>query len=198
MELLQLSYFLELAKHQHVSQTADLLHISQPALSATIKKLENDLGVELFLRKGRNITLSPYGKEFKEYVEDAFLSLENGKQALARLKYIDNTTLNLGILSPYIWSDITQNFHNLHPDIQVNISSLEEHNYFENIMSGKIDFYLGSINEIEKTNLSKIEYITLYEDDMAILMNKFHPLADKKELDLLECSKENFIICSGH
>ena len=55
MELLQLKYFLMLARTEHVSKTAAALHISQPSLSSTIKKLENELGVPLFIRQGRNI-----------------------------------------------------------------------------------------------------------------------------------------------
>ena len=134
MDFLQLEYFLKLAKHQHVSHTANLLHISQPALSATIKKLENDLGTELFIRKGRNIALSPYGEVFKKYVEDAFLSIENGKQAITRMKNSDNTSLNLGILTPYIWNEVTHQFHNLYPEIQVNIYAIEKYDYFENLL----------------------------------------------------------------
>ena len=57
MDLLQLRYFLKLANIQHVSKTAELLRISQPSLSATIRKLESELGVPLFIRQGRRITL---------------------------------------------------------------------------------------------------------------------------------------------
>ena len=53
MELLQLKYFLLLCESQHVSKTAEKLNISQPSLSSTIKKLEKELGVPLFVRKGR-------------------------------------------------------------------------------------------------------------------------------------------------
>ena len=100
MELLQLQYFLLLANQQHVTRTAEILHISQPALSVTIKKLESELGVSLFVRKGRNIALSPYGEAFKQYVEEAFFSLENGRRMLSRMKSTDAHTLNLGLLSP--------------------------------------------------------------------------------------------------
>lgn len=193
MDFLQLHYFLELAKHQHVSYTADLLHISQPALSATIRKLEKDLETELFLRKGRNIVLSPYGEVFREYVEDAFSSLENGRQAITRMKNADAHTLNLGILSPYMWNELTESFHNAYPEIKVHITSAEEDNYSESIISGETDFYLGSINGIEKNIRPQIEYTTLYEDDMVILMNTSHPFAGRKEITLSECGNESFI-----
>ena len=61
MELTQLEYFYETAKRQHITQTANALNISQPALSKAINRLENDLNVKLFERDGKNIRLSDAG-----------------------------------------------------------------------------------------------------------------------------------------
>ena len=110
MELLQLKYFLYLARNEHVSRTAEQLHISQPSLSSTIKRLEQELGVPLFEKKGRNIVLSEYGKIYLNYVESAFALLENGERALRTKKGDDDRHLVLGILSPYIWQDLLHAF----------------------------------------------------------------------------------------
>ena len=61
MELLQLEYFYAVAKTQHVTHTAEQLHIAQPALTQSIHRLEKELGVPLFHRSGRNIALTEYG-----------------------------------------------------------------------------------------------------------------------------------------
>ena len=147
MELLQLQYFLLLANQQHVTRTADILHISQPSLSLTIKKLEAELGVPLFTRKGRNIALSPYGEAFKQYVEDAFFSLENGKRVLSRMQNTDSSTLNLGLLSPYVWNELLILFNDLYPNLSINRRSIEDHRFWDSILSGDIDFYLGGLNQ---------------------------------------------------
>ena len=193
MELLQLHYFLTLAKHQHVTRTAELLHISQPALSLTIKKLESELGVPLFERKGRNIVLSHYGEAFKQYVEDAVFSLENGKQMLARMKNTDSGTLNLGLLSPYVWSELLMLFNDLHPNTNINRRSIEDHRFWDSILNGDIDFYLGGLNQLEELDTSRLDYTALYEDDMVLLVHKDHPFANRKEIDLRECREESFI-----
>ncbi len=193
MELLQLQYFLLLAKQQHVTKTADMLHISQPALSSTIKKLEAELGAPLFVRKGRNIALSPYGEVFKQYVEEAFFSLENGKQAVARLKNTDDCTLNLGLLSPYVWNELFLHFENLYPNIKINRRSIEGYRFWDSILSGEIDFYLGGLNQMETLDTTRLQYAALYEDNMVLLVHKNHPLADRKEIDLRECRDEPFI-----
>ena len=197
MELLQLQYFLLLANQQHVTRTAELLHISQPALSLTIKKLESELGVPLFVRKGRNIALSPYGETFKQYVEEAFLSLENGKQMIARLKHEDGGTLNLGLLSPYVWNELLMLFNDLYPDTTINRCSIEDHRFWDNILDGEIDFYLGGLNQLEQLDISRLQYATLYEDNMVLLVHKNHPFAGRKSIDLRECRNEKFINLSA-
>ena len=193
MDLLQLQYFLRLATNEHVSKTAEQLHISQPSLSATIKKLETELGVPLFIRKGRNIVLSPYGQAYKAYVEEAFLALDNGRQAIDRLRNADDCTLNLGLLSPYVWTEVFQDFAHLHPEVRINRYSVEGYRYVDQILAGKIDLYLGGINRVDALDDSKVQYTTLYEDDMVLLVHKSHPLAGASGVDLRNCRDEHFI-----
>lgn len=64
MELLQLKYFQTVARLEHMTKAAEELHIAQPSLSKTIARLEKDLGVPLFDRQGRQITLNSFGKYF--------------------------------------------------------------------------------------------------------------------------------------
>ena len=193
MELLQLQYFLLLANQQHVTRTADILHISQPSLSLTIKKLEAELGVPLFTRKGRNIALSPYGEAFKQYVEDAFFSLENGKRVLSRMQNTDSSTLNLGLLSPYVWNELLILFNDLYPNLSINRRSIEDHRFWDSILAGDIDFYLGGLNQLEEMDTSRLDHTTLYEDNMVLLVHKDHPFASRESIDLRECRNESFI-----
>ena len=193
MELLQLQYFLLLANQQHVTRTADILHISQPSLSLTIKKLEAELGVPLFTRKGRNIALSPYGEAFKQYVEDAFFSLENGKRVLSRMQNTDSSTLNLGLLSPYVWNELLILFNDLYPNLSINRRSIEDHRFWDSILSGDIDFYLGGLNQLAEMDTSRLDHTTLYEDNMVLLVHKDHPFASRESIDLRECRNESFI-----
>ena len=64
MELQQLRYFAIAAKYQHITRAANELHVAQPAVSGTIKRLENELGVSLFEKNGRNIALTREGELF--------------------------------------------------------------------------------------------------------------------------------------
>lgn len=193
MDLLQLQYFLLLANEQHVTKTAELLNISQPSLSATIKKLEAELGVPLFIRKGRNIELSSYGRAYQQYVEEAFLALDNGRRIINDLRGREERTLSLGILSPYVWEEVFQLFHAGHPQVKINRYSIEGYQYAADLMSGKIDFYLGGINRLGDPDPPRLQYTTLYEDQMVLLVPESHPLAKETGIDLRRCKNERFI-----
>ena len=78
MELLQLQYFYEVAKRQHMTKAAERLHISQPSLTQSIHRLERELNVPLFRSSGRNIVLTEYGTYLKNRLEPIL-------QALAQL-----------------------------------------------------------------------------------------------------------------
>ena len=72
MELLQLQYFRELARNGHLSKTAEALHIAQPSLSQTLKRLESEIGVPLFDRVGNRIVLNDSGRIFLKYTDEIF------------------------------------------------------------------------------------------------------------------------------
>ena len=72
MELNKLYYFYIVAKHEHVTKAAEELHISQPALTKTIKLLEDSMGVQLFRKDKRNIKLTAFGKFLKSQLDTVF------------------------------------------------------------------------------------------------------------------------------
>ena len=193
MDLLQLQYFRRLAESQHVTRTARELNISQPALSATIKKLENELGAPLFTREGRNITLSPYGRIFRDYVEEAFLSLENGRRAVADLWNGDALSLTVGLLEPLSWKDMIREFSTQYPGITLNVLSIEYSRFTDSLLDGQIDLYLGGTNGMKPGELSRVHTEVLREDDMVVMVPASHPLAGRETIDLRELKDEAFI-----
>lgn len=97
MELMQLKYFCEVAESQHMTRSAEKLHIAQPALSQAIHRLEGELGVKLFVLKGRNIVLTPYGQYLKEKVEPLLKTLDQIPDDLAHLAHTDRTTIRMNV-----------------------------------------------------------------------------------------------------
>lgn len=99
MELTQLRYFLEVAKTQHVTKSAETLHVAQPALTQAIHRLENELEIPLFSSKGRNIVLTPYGKYFYEKLEPLLKSLSELPENLREMAKTENATIHLNVLA---------------------------------------------------------------------------------------------------
>jgi transcriptional regulator, LysR family len=116
MNLLQLKYFLTVARCEHMTRAAEELHIAQPSLSKVISKLEEELGVLLFERVGRQIKLNHFGKAFLNRVERVFLELDNGKRELSDMSinessYISIAANNIGpffILLERIFKTLSQ------------------------------------------------------------------------------------------
>ena len=97
MELLQLRYFLEVARTQHITKSAEKLHIAQPSLSQSIKRLENELGVPLFAARGRNIVLTEYGRFLRDRLEPLIKRLDALPEQMREMADPEQTTIRLHV-----------------------------------------------------------------------------------------------------
>lgn len=97
MELQQLRYFLAVAESGHVTRSAEKLHISQPSLSQSIKRLEAELGVPLFVSRGRNIVLSEYGKFLQEKLTPLLQRLDALPEQMHEMADSQHTTIRLHV-----------------------------------------------------------------------------------------------------
>ena len=135
MELLQLKYFLAVAESEHMTNTAKQLHIAQPALSQSIRRLEQELGVSLFERAGRGIRLSPAGAYVRDRVKPAMETLENAARDVQLFQQGEQDVVRVGVhaasgvaidgiaayseLNPHVSFEITQDERERHRDVIV-------------------------------------------------------------------------------
>lgn len=99
MELAQLRYFCAVAESQHVTQTAEKLHIAQPALTQSIRRLEKELKVPLFASKGRGIVLTEYGRFLQRKLLPVMETLERLPQELAAMANLERSTIHMNVLA---------------------------------------------------------------------------------------------------
>ena len=95
MELRNVRYFIQLANQQHMSRTADILNLSQPALSKAIRTLEDELQVKLFDRVGSRIKLNEAGQRFYESAQKSLAYLDSGIMTARNSKYDTNGTITI-------------------------------------------------------------------------------------------------------
>ena len=126
MEIQQFRYFLAAARYENLTKAAEDLHIAQPALSQSIKRLETELGVSLFDRKNHRIELNEQGKLLKKRLIPLLESIDNLKDELWESVYSSERTIYLNFLSA---SNLITNsiisYRALKPDVQFQVSQLE-------------------------------------------------------------------------
>lgn len=99
MELTKLRYFYIVAKHEHVTRAAEEIHIAQPALTKTIKQLEEELGTPLFYKRGRNICLTEFGEYLKNKLENVFALIDGIPNEIEERKKERKRTVKLNVLA---------------------------------------------------------------------------------------------------
>lgn len=110
MDLLQLRYFCEIARDQNITKTAQRLLISQPALSKSLRNLEQELGVRLFTRQGRGIQLNSDGQYFYQTVERALLELDTAAAELKSRAAAERSTVHMANMIPIHYSWFLEDF----------------------------------------------------------------------------------------
>ena len=142
MDIRNIEYFLHLAKYEHVSATADLLHISQPSLSKHITSLEREIGVKLFDRIGNRIVLNKTGEQFAQYAKQAVELLNAGVNSAKRGIYDTKGGIQIAYTSyaPII-ADCVAQYTQINPLITFQIIAFEATKMVD---SDQLDFLLSS------------------------------------------------------
>ena len=102
MEIRQLRYFLDIARTEHLTQSAHNLFVTQSTLSHGLRQLEQELGVDLFDRVGRRLRLSQAGLAFRVYAARALHEIEAGRMALADLGALQSGSLTVGVIPTFL------------------------------------------------------------------------------------------------
>lgn len=193
MEWQQLEYFQRLARMQHVTQAAGSLSLSQPALSRSISRLEEELGLPLFDRHGRSITLNRYGKLFLKRVDNILMELHVAKQELHDLVHPESGEVALGFLhtlSISLIPDLIGAFRVQFPTIKFQLTQNHSYSLLQHLNAGELDICL--IAEPTESKLP-IQWTPLWSEEIFVTLPLGHPLANAETLTLDAIADEWFI-----
>lgn len=127
MELYQLRYFLEVARQQHVRNSAETLHVSQPAVTNAIHRMESELGVQLFAQQGRSIRLTPYGKMLYDELMPLYKSFHSLPDRIKNIKLNEKATIRLNVFAAwFIVINAIREFHRIDPDLNFEVMQYEQ------------------------------------------------------------------------
>ncbi len=154
--------FYVVANKQNISKAAKELYISQPAISKSIRKLEESLGVQLFERSSRGVTLTPEGELLYAHVKSAFETLTLGEDRLRRSVALGIGNLTIGAsstLCKYILLPYLKNFIKEYPHINISITCHSTNHTLKLLEDGKLD--IGLIGKPD--NQKNINFFPLQE-----------------------------------
>lgn len=196
MDIRVLAEFVSLVETRSFQETAALMNVSQSSLSKHIQKLEDELGMVLFIRSQHGVKISEYGSIYYPYAQK-ILQLQN--EALGAMEKLNNQGKNLlsivfdPLFGQYGLVDIITDFTDNHPNCQIQI--FERSYALELVKNQQCDFAFVDESEANDNNFNKLLYKT---DHLAIVMRADHPLASKKSVTLEDLMGEKFIIHSAY
>ena len=154
LELYRVFYIV--AKHKHMTRASEELHISQPAISQSIKKLEDQLGGTLFLRSNKGMELTEEGKMFYEYVKGALDLINNAEHEFTSFKDLSKGEIKIGCsatLTKLVVMDALRDFHIDYPNINIVITNGLTSNLINDLKLGRLDLVIYNESNIKETNL---------------------------------------------
>ena len=187
--------FYVVANHSNITKASEELNISQPAISKSIKSLEEQLGGKLFIRTKKGVILTEEGKEFYKYIKHAIEYINNAENKFTDLINLEcgcikigiNTTLTKEFLLPYL-----EKFNTLFPKIDIQIITDLTSNLMQKLRNGLIDIVIFNINNKEYGN--EIEIIKCRKiTDCFVVSNKYKDLINK-ELSLSDLNNYPLIL----
>jgi len=194
MEWQQLEYFQALAKHQNFTKAADELALTQSALSRSIAKLEEEMGVPLFDRKVRGVTLNQYGEILLPYVNRVIQEINQAKQEIRDLDDPFHGTISLAFIhtlgSSFV-PDLISVFREKYPGIQFLLTQDSTRKIMNLLEAGEIDLGLCSPNEQMKNKY--IESVVAIDEPLYLIVPKQHRFADRTHIALAEVADEPFV-----
>lgn len=187
----QLRHFIKITEKQNLTLAAQELFISPPALTATLRRLEKELGCQLFDRRGRNIILNTRGQILLQYAQAALKLLDTAREEIAMAQQHSDTHLTIGLASPLICQDMLKAFLELHPEIQLTHQVLRINQLSSSTLKQEVDFIIASKDDVPGHGW---EGQCIKSDNFLILaVYPSHPLASRSSIRLDELSNERFI-----
>ena len=189
MELAKLRYFYTVAKLGHVTRAAEEIHIAQPALTKAIKQLEEELGVPLFYKKGRNIFPTVYGEYLKNKLEGVLAQVDGIQRELELLKQEQRHTVKLNVLAAStIVTDAVVSYKKRRPEVIFQLIQNEaETDCDVSVTMNTADF--SALPDFCRRNVM--------EEQIFLAVPKNSRYADRSSIALKEVKDEGFVNLAG-
>ena len=193
MEIRNLTTFLKVTELKSFSKAAEALDYSQSAVTVQIQQLERELGVQLFDRIGKNVSITQYGKDFVAYARDV-VSAVSRASAFATSKADLTGTVRVGTLDSLMtasFADIVPEFHRRFPRVLANIHGENVARLKELLIKNEIDLIYTLDEQLHDTQFVKVYEA---EEDIVVVANAENPLARRGDVRLADLVGHPFVL----
>ena len=198
MNFIQIKYFVTAARCQNFTKAADQLYITQPALSRQILSMEKELNLQLFIRTGRNVRLTPAGRillEKFQVIYDAYQeAVFQAKQSFKGL----SGTINIGILDGAgvgdLFPETLRHFAAHYPNVEIALRNYSFNGLIQRLYDNELDLIITL--KFDVAYRENICYRVIEKTRDHVVVHKNHPMAEKNFVTLEDFEKDVFIMVS--
>jgi LysR family transcriptional regulator, hydrogen peroxide-inducible genes activator len=199
MELHQLRYFLSVARFRSFTRAAQHERIAQPSLSQQIRKLEDDLGAQLFDRLGRHIRLTSFGERFQEHARRVLSDVDDARRDVDAMLGLRSGPVFVGVIptvAPYVLPQVLPRCISACPGITINVVEDLTNALLKGISEGELDLALLGL----PVEAGELVVEPLMRDRMLLAIPKHHPLSrQRRRVRLDQVAHERFLLLKdGH
>ncbi|MDK7050445.1 LysR family transcriptional regulator [Aerococcus sanguinicola] len=190
----KLSYFLEVAKYENMTQAAKTLKVSQSAISQAIRDLEDQLQVPLFYRRGRRIFLTDQGRTFQAYCQSARNQLQVGQAIVKNQRSLQEGQLSLAITLPHVFPELIHDFLERYPGLTLSQYDLSHEAALHQLTHYQLDVAVTSGPVKAPELISQV----LLEDELYLALAPSHPLLSKDQINRQDLEDLAFVGLHDH
>ncbi len=198
MTMMQIKYFITVAKCMSFTKAAAQLFLSQPALSRHIRNMEEELNVQLFVRTANGIRLTPAGSSLYVGLSDIYKNYKEQIEKAQKIQKGLSGELKVGILNQMNVADfmplVLQYFDEVHPNVDLSFVDASFESLISDLYAGKLDVILTVQFDVADKEGILYQYISRSDDH--IVMSRHHPLAERDSLVLEDVKNETFVMIS--
>jgi DNA-binding transcriptional LysR family regulator len=182
MDLRSMQQMVSIAQHGHMTRAAEELGVTQPALSAALRKLEDELGTELFHRTGHGVEATEAGKVFVEHAKITIRASEQTSEAVRSLVGLETGSIRVGAgatATGYLLPGAIQAVRSKHPGLRFSIREAGSSAVAQGVLSGELDLGVVTL-PIEHPRADELMIVKEILDELMLIVPEGHPLYGRK------------------
>lgn len=191
----QIRAFTTLARTGSFTQTARELHLTQSAISHSMKALESDVGCRLLDRLGKKVVLTQAGEHLLHYAQKILRDMSDARASLEQLGKWGKGRLRLGASDTacqHILPAVLREFKESFPQSAITIEPGDTPNLIESLLANRVDLAFG----LEPERETRLEFHALFTDELMFLLGHAHPWAVARRINRDEVPRQNYILYS--